>query len=152
MQKVLHVIGVGHHYQFGAGTRFGSEICSVEAEKAFIQMLRNAVLTTSADAIAEELSEQALSEVGKSTSVIKVLADSLDLPHLYCDPDRAQRCLLNIRDENEIRLSDFPNQLDEIIVQKLMAESWFRREREWLRRLSQIEASRIIFVCVTCPL
>jgi hypothetical protein len=112
-----------------------------------MQMLRDLSVSCSAEAIAEELNEQALQEVGSDASVPQLLARELNIPHLFCDPDRTERLALGIRDENSIRISAFPKDLDEESVRILIDESWKRREEEWIRRLRGLAVSRLVFVC-----
>ena len=147
MKPLLYVVGTSHHYQFGAGIRFGEYTCSTDDQVAFSQMLRSLAVSKSVEVIAEELNEQALQEVGSKISIPKLLAQELRLQHIFCEPNRVERTNMGIFDENEIRISVFPNTLDEVAVQKLVKESWERREEEWIHRLSGIVASRLIFVC-----
>lgn len=144
---MLHIIGTGHHYQFGSSVRFGNYRCSAEDQNAFARLLRDLATSCVADVLAEELNPQALEEVGKTTSVMQLVAAELAIPHLFCEPDRTERAKLGIRDENEIRVSSFPNDLHESVVQSLLAESWRRREQEWLRRLVGARSKNVVFVC-----
>lgn len=147
MQRLLLIVGTGHHYQFGVLTRYGKYECAAEDHAAFAQMLRELAKSHTVDSIAEELNEEAMSEVGSAASVPQLVARELGLHHLFCEPDRTERQQLGIMDENSIRVSTFPKMLDEATVQRLAADSWQRREKEWLRRLSQLSGSRIFFVC-----
>jgi len=144
---MLYVIGTGHHYQFGTGVRFGEGHCTEADQTAFAEMLRNLTTKLAIQVLAEELNGQALEEVGKTTSVLQLVAAERAVPHLFCEPDRRERGPLGIRGENEIRISSFPNRLDEEAVQTLVAESWRRRELEWLRRLDAVRSKNVLFVC-----
>jgi hypothetical protein len=145
--KNLYIIGTSHHYQFGAGAGFGDEYCSRTDENAFIEMLSNVVRKTNSNAIAEELNPQAVIDIPSSTPIIKNLTKQLGISHSYCDPDRNQRFELEIKDENEIRISLDLLSGHDTKIQELVNESYQRREDEWLKRLCKISASDIIFVC-----
>jgi hypothetical protein len=147
MHHQLHIVGTSHHYQFGAGASYGPHECSANDHAAFAGLLRKVAESSAADAIAEELNEQALREVGSNASVPQLLARELKIPHLFCEPDREERQSLGIQDENSIRISAFPKTLDEKLVQRLVEQSWKRREEEWLRRLDGLASYRIVFVC-----
>jgi len=144
---MLYIVGTGHHYQFGAGARFGQDHCTESDESEFAQMLRDLFTSAAADVLAEELNQQALEEVGRGKSVMQLIAAELSASHMFCEPDRAERVNLGIRVENEIRISAFPKTVDEEVVQTLSAESWRRREQEWLRRLDAVKSKNVIFVC-----
>jgi hypothetical protein len=147
MNRQLHIVGTGHHYQFGAGISFGGFSCSAKDHIVFAKMLRKLATSVAAETIAEEANEQALRDVGSRASVPQLVAHKLKIFHLFCDPDRTERQLLGIHEENMIRVSAFPEMLNEATVQQLSAQSWRRREEEWLRRLNNIKATRIIFIC-----
>ncbi|MBK1888448.1 hypothetical protein Undi14_00275 [Undibacterium sp. 14-3-2] len=148
MPSQLHIVGTGHHYQFGAGMKFGAYECTLEDQAVFLAMLRSLAESVKADAIAEELSEQSLSEVGATASVPQLLARGLGLVHLFCDPNRDERRTLGIFDDNAIRLSGFPSKKpDETEIQRRIDESCRFREEEWLRRLQALPSSQILFVC-----
>lgn len=144
---MLYIIGTSHHYQFGAGVRFGRSYCTEADQSALAEMLRDLAVSFSAEVLAEELNQRALTEVEKTASVMQSVAAELAIPHLFCEPDRAERVNLGIRDENEIRISAFPDKLDEAVVQRLVVESWRRREKEWLRRLVVAKTKNVVFVC-----
>jgi hypothetical protein len=147
MQRHLHIVATGHHYQLGAGFSFGGFKCTIKDQIAFLNMLRELIATESLNALAEETNRQALQEAGATQSVLEILASELSLPHTFCEPDRSERAGLGIYEENSIRLSAYPKVLDETEIQRLVADSWRRREEEWLSRLEKIDAARILFVC-----
>lgn len=144
---MLHIVGTGHHYQFGTGAQFGRDRCSKSDERAFAFMLRILASSVAAEVFAEELNAQALTEVGKDRSVVQALAMELSRDHMFCEPDRQERVSLGIKMENDIRISAFQESLDEDAVQELVVESWRRREQEWLRRLQPLRSRTVIFIC-----
>jgi len=144
---MLFIVGTDHNYQFGAGVRYGEDHCSEADQAAFAHMLRDLATTLAAEVLAEELNGQALEEVGRTKSVMQLVAAEGAIPHLFCEPDRQERRILGIRVDNEIRISAFPKVLDEHTVQALVSESWRRRELEWLRRLDTVRSKNVLFVC-----
>src|SRR5688572_28678634 len=58
-------------------------------------------------AVAEEMNEQALAEKACTVSMPMQVARELQVPHRFCDPDRATRAKLGIRQENDIRVDAF---------------------------------------------
>lgn len=147
MQPHLHIVGTGHHYQYGSGRSFGGYICTDEDEAAFAETLRVVAQRVSADLIAEELNIQALHEMGADRSVPQSVASALHLPHLFCEPNRTERLTLGIYEDTAILVSAFPEQVSEAEFLRLSADSWRRREEEWCRRLCLSAAQRIVFIC-----
>lgn len=144
---MLYVVGTSHHYQFGAGARFGDRRCTEEDEAAFASLLREIATSLGIAGLAEELNRQALEEVGKQVSVAERIASALRIQHFFCEPDRSERVALGIKDENQIRMSAFPNFLPEDEVQELIAEHWQKREQEWLRRMEGLKEAKVLLVC-----
>ena len=147
MKTALHLIGTGHHLQFGAGARFGGYACSAEDEKAFATFLAEAAQRSSAIAIAEELNRQALIEVGCQTSVAERVSSALGIAHLFCEPDRSERAALGIMDENDVRASLVFKKFNEEQVQAKISDHVRLREEEWLRRVAELGTGPILFVC-----
>ena len=98
-------------------------------------------------AVAEEMSEEALLENNYTASVPMRVAEALRLPHRFCDPDRAERTRLQIRQENEIRKSAFLANLPEPEVLARLSESHAKRELYWLRQLRNHNLWPVLFVC-----
>lgn len=147
MPPAVHVIGTGHHYQFGAGVKFGQVECSSADAHAFAEYLLQLAKTTRARLIAEELNFQALHEVGASISVPQQVAALLCISHLFCEPDREERASLGIMDENTVRALAFMEHLPEPVIQARLQDHWRRREEEWHKRIAQAALSPVLFVC-----
>jgi hypothetical protein len=144
---MLYIIGTSHHYQFGAGVRFGQDECTVADQSAFTEMLYDVIASFGGEVLAEEANQQAIEEVGKKTSVVQQVATQKAVPRMFCEPDRAERVTLGIRNENQIRIAAYPGELEEAEVQKQVADSWRLREQEWLRRLEDVKSKIVVFVC-----
>ena len=149
MNVEVHIIGTGHHYQFGAGATFGSSSCSHDDAIAFQSFLVLSARAVNAMAICEELSREALKEVGAKVSVPETVAANLGLPHLLCDPDRAERRTLGIMDDNQVRaeaLFETPKPT-EAEIQVRISQHYQRREAEWHGRIIGSENTPILFIC-----
>jgi hypothetical protein len=98
-------------------------------------------------AVAEEMNQEALAEQSCTASIPMKVASALKLAHRLCDPNRAQRRDLGIRQENDIRVSAFPATLPESEVALRVAESHAKRERHWLDQLRDLNTWPVLFVC-----
>ena len=100
-------------------------------------------------AIAEEMSEEALSDWDCTSSIPKKLASKLKIHHRYCDPNTEERKELNILAENQIRLqATFPTiSLSESEIQARIADSYAKREQYWLEQLCDLDIWPVLFVC-----
>lgn len=88
----------------------------------FAAHLRQYAVQARVDLLAEEFSEEALRRSNARDSVARSVAASLQIAHMFCDPDTNERRQLSI--ENDVQ-----------------------REAYWLARLRESAASVVIFVC-----
>lgn len=109
--------------------------------------LENACRQFDVNAIAEEMSEEALSQHGCAESVPMQVARALDIRHRLCDPSNAERAKLGIRQEADIRAPALGSTLSDPEVAVLLADSNTRRERYWLEQLRVLNVSPLLFVC-----
>ncbi len=98
-------------------------------------------------ALAEEYNVEALAEANVAESTIEVIANKLGLKHRYCDPEMKTRAKLGMLQENQIRISAFPEKLTEAEVQRQLEESLRARERYWLLELVAFNAWPVLFIC-----
>lgn len=100
-------------------------------------------------AIAEEMSEEALSYSGASSSVPQRAASAMRVSHRYCDPSRAERARLDIPQENEIRKQAFFSDEDpsEQRIEALIANANAKRELCWMKELVSLNKWPVLFVC-----
>src|SRR3989338_6103399 len=95
----VYIIGINHDFQVPNGKRPEEEI------RAFKSLLQDMCGQYQIQAIAEEMSLEALSNKGQQESTCKQVADNLGLPQRYCDPNSDTRKDLGmIIDENDIYL------------------------------------------------
>jgi hypothetical protein len=150
MKVEVHIVGTSHSYQFGAGSTFGAETSSQDAADAFQSFLVSAARTIYATVICEELSCEALTAVGATVSVPENVAANLGLAHLFCDPDSSERRVLDILNENEIRIhAELFNRpkSTEAEIQKRISQHYRKREVEWYRRIIEARSTPILFIC-----
>ena len=72
----------------------------------------------------EELNEDGVREAGIPVSALQDVSQAHRVPHRFCEPDRAQRAALGIRDAGTIRSDAFlkeiePHEVDEEITRQL---------------------------------
>ena len=100
-------------------------------------------------AVAEEMNEEALAEKDCAASVPMQVASALQVPHRFCDPNRAERAKLAIHQENEIKvhawLSNTPLSKSEIAAR--VTESYAKREQYWLKQLHALNLWPVLFIC-----
>jgi hypothetical protein len=145
--RLLHMIGTSHHYQYGMGAKRGEVACTEAQESAFRDFAHSSALACQVEAIAEELNEEGLREAGKPVSVLQSLANDLDLPHLFCEPDRSERDVLGAAEETLIRMQALMNVQSEEVVQAQLEEQFRIRETVWLQRLEGLSVWPVLFVC-----
>lgn len=118
-------------------------------EPALHPFLENLCQNFNVRAITEEMSEEALAENNRAASIPMHLANALQIPHQFCDPDRTRRAALDIRQENEIRLEAFLSNsaLSEAEIAARVADSHAKRERYWLDQLRDLNIWPVLFVC-----
>jgi hypothetical protein len=97
--------------------------------------------------LAEEYGLENLAEDEITETTIQTIARELALKHRFCDPDMKTRAQLGIRQENQIRISEFPNKLTEVEVQRRFEESLRARERYWLSELLEFNTWPALFIC-----
>ncbi len=86
---------------------------------------------------AEEMNEEALAEKDCTASSPMQIASTLQMPHRFCDPNRAERAKLEIRQENQIKIEAWLSgtTLSDSELATHVTESYAKRERYWLEHL-----------------
>ncbi len=134
----LLLVGVDSHFHQYVGNEGGDG-----APEQLTAFLREICATYKPDLLAEELSEEIVIE-SADDSTLRMLATSLALPHLFCDPNDAERRALNIPDQISVQYSKFDG--DQKRAAAYMKGFWPIREREWLRRICATDAERCLLV------
>jgi len=141
MSRTALVLGTDHRYQ----TR-DTDFAEVQ-HNAFAQFVAETCRAYGICAIAEENNTQALAEASVEESVPQRIAHTLGLTHQHCDPDRATRTKLGIRQENDIRAQAFLERWSETVVQEKLEASHRARERYWLQQIIALNVWPVLFVC-----
>lgn len=141
MSHMVLVLGTDHRFQ-----RRSPEFTEPQHQQ-FAAYVSTTVKVNGVAALAEENNLQALAEADVTESTVEVIAHELGLKHRYCDPDMKTRAELGIRQENQIRISAFPERLAEEEVQRRLEESMRDRERYWLSELREFNAWPVLFIC-----
>ena len=133
------------------GTDHGFQRRSAKFTEAQHQKFAAFVMTTAKQAgvigLAEENNVAALAEADITQSTIERIAHELGLQHRYCDPDMKTRVKLGMLQENQIRISVFPEELAEAEVQRRLEKSIRAREAYWLSELIEFNTWPVLFIC-----
>ena len=129
MDKVVYVVGTRHRFQGWRNIFHPTPKRQLDQFKTFLQQ---AVHDYGIRSVAEEMSIEALTKYSRPDmpprkSIPCLAAEELDLPHKYCDPDRARRHELNITDDDN-------------------DENDKKREAEWLAQLANFASFPCLFV------
>lgn len=148
MKKRIVLVGTRRTYQYGAGNAWNREApCTPEDEQAFRQMLTDVATKQNVVCIAEEMNEDGLAEAKKSESVPQIIAGILDLPYVFCEPNRQERVDLGVTQENDIRIFAFMNEKTSEYVEAALKDQFHRRESFWLDRIEAIGTWPVLFIC-----
>ena len=110
-------------FLIGSAHKFQTKACCYSWEIAdFCELIRRSVAAHGIRLIAEEMSIEGLQIDGARESTCKEVADSCGVKHVYCDPDRKERELLGILNDED-------------------------REREWLTRLRKRNIRPALLIC-----
>jgi len=147
MRAAVWVIGTSHRFQARTHWTSNSE------QEQFKTLVRDAVLTHLALAIAEETSHEANAKEGvQSTICDEVSQEVFGTCALYVDPDNAERVALGIADVTVIRaeLRDARGRIADAEIaakERAVRCSDQKREREWIRRLRGHNRFPVLLVC-----
>jgi hypothetical protein len=152
MPARVFLIGTSHAYQFGEGVVFGDATCTLEIATQFRQYLTDVRNLHGIQAFAEEMSLDALAEMGQTASLPKLVADELSILHRYCDPTQQEKAQLGIRQDNSIRAE---HRLDGWTQEQIEADVLARgsvpsdriREQFWFQRIQELNVWPLLFIC-----
>lgn len=130
------LVGTSHTYQYPGN----------EVDAQFREMILRVCERHGIQAIAEELSEEALAEKHVTSSICMELADFLSIGHRFVDPNRDQRRAMGVLQESDIRMAHFLSEDEEAIRNDIRA-SHAARENFWLRELLQLNLWPTLLVC-----
>jgi hypothetical protein len=135
--KSVVLVGTSHKYQLPRNP----------AEQEFRNLLARVCEAYGVQAIAEEMSIEALVQKRAAQSLGEHIADAKGITHRYCDPNNGQRKLLHIRQEQDIRTEAFLNDWDSERLEQEIRAAHAIRERHWLDHLLDLNCWPTLFVC-----
>ena len=148
---MLSLIGVDHRVQ---AKPKGSELS--EEQRRFSHCLTTAIKGIKPVLVAEEYSEEALRMCAKRTgieheSVTRLLSQSLEVEHRFCDPEADARREMEYVEGWQIAIGLDPTglsnqELNDKGLALEIAEQWPKRERFWLDRIGLQEKENVVFV------
>jgi len=139
--RTVFVIGTSHEYQVIR------RAVSDPAREQFRMFLTSVAIEKAAQAIAEEMSVDALTVHGADESVGKQVAVALQIAHRYCDPAIEERKALGVVEDDDIRMSGFFNNRNPQEVEAAINASFAIREGRWLDHLLELNGWPVLFVC-----
>lgn len=137
--RQLLLVGLEHHYHQYVGATTGRG-----APQQLMAFLREKCAAHNPDLLAEELSQEDVDLEGARNSVLRALATEFGLPHLFCDPDGAERQALKYPVEEIVKVTRFNG--DAVKAADYMKQFWPIREGEWMRRIIATEARKCLLV------
>ncbi len=117
--KIAHLVGVDHRIQYtnpSCGPEWTTEI------RKFQDYLVSEATRLKVDLLAEEFSEELVRRNCASGCTVRDAASRAQKPHIFCDPDLAERKTAQISNDDQ-------------------------REQEWLARIQRAGAQRPLMVC-----
>ncbi len=97
--------------------------------------------------LAEEMSLEALSLFGATTSVCKQVADAMGITHCYCDPSSDEQRSLGIANPGKVSPGAFFPSCDYHEPNPEVREADAIREHRWLEHLMEVDLWPVLFVC-----
>ncbi len=142
---MIFIIGVKHEIQYLFD-------CNSASTEKFKEYLKTEAVNRDVTLIAEELNNEAILRVKAIGSVAKDVALSIDVNHIFCDPDSKTRENLGISNRQIRRKNNLPEtgalrgeQID--IFDKAKAECHAIREKYWFSLFKDQASSNMIFIC-----
>lgn len=136
---MIYLIGTYHELQHTGKPRSNPDAVNSDdveqGRQEFKSYLRDKVQQLSPILIAEEFSEQVL-EVLVAESIVKCVADELEIEHKFCD--------LNTNERRDLGLPEFGTDHQ---TEEEKAKTNACKEKHWADRISEYSGSPILFVC-----
>ena len=141
MPTDIFIIGTHHGYQHM------SDEFSARQHDAFSSMLIEQIAKNKVQLLSEESSEEVLQSLDISVSALQIIADKVQICHLFTEGTLEYRNANGMEHENLIRASGFLNNLTEEEISSKVEQSYRNRERYWLQRITEAEKWPVIHVC-----
>jgi len=142
MDRVVYLLGTSHAYQRNNDSYEPSSI------EKFRQYLKSVCQLYGIKAIGEEMSISALEENSCKQSIPAKFAKDFDnLPHKYCDPDRAEQERLGIKRSEYFRVQAHLNNWSKEKTETLEWNEDLKREPYWLCQIQDLNLWPLLFIC-----
>lgn len=151
MKHHILLVGTRHGYQFGAQAFVVGSPCTPPQEQAFRGYVKSLIQEHRPYLIVEELNEDGVREAGVPMTVLQDVAQVNGIRHVFCEPNRAQRHALGIRDDGTIRSDAFLQEIEphevELEIARQLRRQFDLREEFWCARLTELPVGRVLVVC-----
>jgi hypothetical protein len=137
-ERRVMIVGTSHSHQIPPAGPAANEFSAFLGEICNTHLVR---------AIAEEMSQEALSNWDVTSSLCHELAIATGVLHRYCDPDEAQRKAAGVRHVNYIKMDGFINNWSPEKIEQECRVSHSVRERHWMTALLQLNSWPVLFIC-----
>jgi len=133
------LLGTSHTIQLaGIGTNIGV---------AFFYELKTICARHKTCALAEEMSQFAVTAANMEFTIPYAVARDCGLTHIYVDPDPKQRAILGIEESGFTKLKSFTQGITDEEITFQLKQADFKREQYWLRQLDELALWPLLFVC-----
>lgn len=136
----------------GTSHKFQLPLCGKSIEQTFFSTIYELSNSYGVNAIAEEMSLEALNEKGATYSIAQQLCNEKSLRHKFVDPTNKERKELGIFQDNDIRIEGFlnnwtPKFIDAEILVRGSDASDSIRENFWLSKIKELDTWPLLFIC-----
>lgn len=139
--RAVVLVGTSHKFMYFRG---GAEDVVL---KEFIDYLKDLCKAHSIQAIGEEASLEEVHNRKTEKSIAKSLADEIAIRHGYCDMNNAERAINGVIHMNTIKAQGWLSNSSEEQIAAEVRASHAIREREWLKRIIELDIWPVLFVC-----
>ncbi|MFC1857599.1 hypothetical protein ACFL9U_06165 [Thermodesulfobacteriota bacterium] len=130
----IYLLGVSHDQQ-------------TDPSPEFVAYIKATCRRHGIRSFAEELSLDGLSDVGASESILKRIADGMDVPHKYCGPTRRERAQRGILGSQDIQIQAFQDDWPPSRIDEEEKRYFGKIEYAWLEKLRPVFVDPMLFVC-----
>lgn len=141
MKNMVVLVGTNHKYQWA------DRYLPIEEIKKFYDFLILLAQRHRINAIAEEMSIEALRDNGQIESIPFKVAQSLDIPHQYSDPEIDEQSKHGIMNEGVIELYGVRNGWFRQEIERRIEIEYRKREAVWLSKIKSLGKWPLLFIC-----
>ncbi|MBU0769348.1 MAG: hypothetical protein KJ687_09685 [Proteobacteria bacterium] len=142
MKNLIVLVGTNHKYQCP------DRCLPIEEIKKFYDFLIFLVQKHRINAIAEEMSIEALHDNDQIESIPFKVAQALDnIPHQYSDPEIDEQSKHGIMNEGVIELYGVRNGWPRQEIESRIEIEYRKREAVWLSKIKSLDKWPLLFIC-----